>query len=132
MTRRSVLTKEQEEKLSFVERTVYPKSTVAEVCALTRELAEHKRILFEENGKLLTEKEAGLWDANHPVRTQLAICKDALEKIENYYPHSSSCALSPFVVNRGTSRGSVCTCGTANNPIVKFARSTLDIIGVQE
>lgn len=33
-------------------------------------LKEHKRILFEENGRLLAEKESGVWDLEHPVRIQ--------------------------------------------------------------
>jgi len=34
-------------------------------------LKEHKRLLFEANGRLLEEKESGLWDHNHPIRKEL-------------------------------------------------------------
>lgn len=36
--------------------------------ARVAELEAHKRLLFEENGRLLQEKESGIWDSKHPVR----------------------------------------------------------------
>lgn len=48
-------------------RNVYIQ-TIQNLAKERDELREHKRLLFEENGRLLVEKEAGLWDSNHPVR----------------------------------------------------------------
>lgn len=36
------------------------------------EAKRDKRLLFDSNGRLLEEKESGLWDLNHPIRAQLA------------------------------------------------------------
>lgn len=46
------------------------------VVDLTRErdeALEHKKLLFAQNVRLLEEKEAGLWDANHPMRSQILL-----------------------------------------------------------
>jgi hypothetical protein len=41
-------------------------------------LRAHKKLLFEENGRLLAEKESGLWDLKHPVRLECDNLKELL------------------------------------------------------
>jgi hypothetical protein len=60
-------------------------------------LTEHKRLLFEENGNLLSEKERGLWDANHPIRLEnrrlrerIATLRASLMYIQLHCDHNNS------------------------------------------
>jgi hypothetical protein len=67
-------------------------------------LAEHKRLLFEENGRLLAEKESGQWDANCAeivrLRKMVDVAREAIEHYQSaHYDHKGEACCNDTVAD---------------------------------
>lgn len=82
-------------------------SEIERVQAERDELAEHKRLLFDETGRLLAEKEAGMWDKNHPVWKERDRLRQALDHAKKVIREHSACGQKHLAEVEGIECGNV-------------------------